>query len=95
MLEAWPEEVFGHLGKDFALVSGFLHYKAELYADAVEQLKPLAEDQAYTRKHPSVLYYLGRAHYASVTYGKAVNALERYIDVQRAAGQPLLPASAR
>jgi spermidine synthase len=95
VLEAWPEEVFGHLGKDFALVSGFLHYKAELYADAVEQLKPLAEDQAYTRKRPAVLYYLGRAHYASVTYGKAVTALERYIDLQRAAGQPLLPASAR
>ena len=94
VLEAWPEEVFGHLGQDFALVSGFLHYKTELYADAVEQLKPLAEDQAFTRKRPAVLYYLGRAHYASVTYGKAVSALERYIDLQRAAGQPLLPASA-
>ncbi len=95
VIEAWPAEVFGHLGKDFALVSGFLHYKAELYADAVEQLKPLAEDDSYVRRRPAVLYYLGRAHYASVTYGKAVAALERYIDLQRAAGQPLLPASAR
>ena len=95
MLEAWPEELWGRLGQDFALVSGFLHYKAELYADAVEQLKPLADDVTYARQRPAVLYYLGRAHYASVTYGKAVAALERYIDAQRAAGQPLLPASAR
>jgi spermidine synthase len=95
ILEAWPEELFGRLGKDFALLSGFLHYKAELYADAVEQLKPLAEDPTFTRKRPAVLYYLGRAHYASVTYGKAISALEKYVDLQRAAGQPLLPASAR
>jgi spermidine synthase len=95
VLEAWPEELFGRLGHDFALVSGFLHYKTEFYADAVEQLKPLAEDAAYARRRPAVLYYLGRAHYASVTYGKAVAALDRYIDAQRAAGQPLLPASAR
>ncbi len=95
VLEAWPEDVWGQLGQDFTLVSGFLHYKAELYGDAVEQLKPLADDPAFVAKRPAVLYYLGRAHYASVTYGKAVAALERYIAAQEAAGQPLLPASAR
>jgi spermidine synthase len=95
VLEAWPEELWGHLGQDFALLSGFIHYKAELYADAVEQLKPLAHDVTYARRRPAASYYLGRAHYASVTYGKAVAALERYIEAQSAAGQPLLPASAR
>jgi spermidine synthase len=95
VLDAWPQELWGRLGNDFALLSGFLHYKTELYADAVEQLAPLAADAAYIRKRPAVLYYLGRAHYANVSYRKAVDALERYIDAQRAAGQPLLPASAR
>jgi spermidine synthase len=95
VLEGWPEALWGRLGKDFALLSGFLHYKVELYADAVRELKPLVDDPSFVRTRPAVLYYVGRAHYASVTYGKAVAALERYIDAQRAAGQPLLPASAR
>ena len=79
MLETWPESVWGKLGKDFALLSGFLHYKTEFYGDAIDELKPLADDPAYVARRPAVLYYLGRAYFANANYGKAVATLERYI----------------
>ena len=94
VLETWPESVWGKLGKDTELLSGVLHYKTEFYGDAIDQLKPLADDPSYVARRPALLYYLGRAYYANANYRKAVAALERYIPAQRAAGQPLLPISA-
>jgi spermidine synthase len=93
ILDKWPEPLWTGLGQDFALLSGFLDYKAEFYTDAVDTLKPLSEDAAYVARRPEVLYYLGRAHYASAAYGKAVDALERFIRSQRVLGRPVLPAS--
>jgi hypothetical protein len=93
VLDRWPEALWTGLGQDFALLSGFLDYKAEFYTDAVDTLKPLAEDAAYVARRPEVLYYLGRAHYASAAYGKAVDALERFVRSQRVLGRPVLPAS--
>jgi spermidine synthase len=93
LLDKWPEPLWAGLGQDFALLSGFLDYKAEFYSDAVETLKSLADDAAYVAQRPEVLYYLGRAHYASAAYGKAVDALERFVRSQRVLGRPLLPAS--
>jgi hypothetical protein len=95
VIEPWPEEIWGHLGQDFSLLSGFLHYKAELYGDAIDELKPLADDAAFVARRPATLYYLGRAYYANLNYTKAAAALERYVLAQGAAGHPLLPASAR
>jgi spermidine synthase len=95
VLEGWPEKLWGHLGQDFALVSGFLHYKTEFYGDAIDQLRPLADDAGFSRRRPAVLYYLGRSYFANANYAKAVATLERYVEAQRTAGQPLLPASAK
>ena len=92
ILDKWPESLWTGLGKDFALLSGFLDYKAEYYGDAVDELKPLADDAAYVARRPELLYYLGRAHYASASYTKAVDALERYVRSQR---DPRPPAAAR
>ncbi len=94
ILDKWPEELWNGLGQDFALLSGFLDYKAEFYADAVESLKPLSDDAAFVARRPEVLYYLGRAHYASAAYGKAVDALERFVRSQRVLNRPVLPARA-
>jgi hypothetical protein len=95
IIEDWPEQTWGgKLGKDFSLLTGFLDYKAEFYGDAVDELKPLADDSAYAAKRPELLYYLGRSYFANASCAKAVAALERYIDLQKAAGRPLLPASA-
>jgi len=93
ILDKWPEPLWAGLGQDFALLSGFLDYKAEFYSDAVDTLKPLAEDAAFVARRPEVLYYLGRAHYASAAYGKAVDALERFVRSQRVLDRPVLPAS--
>ena len=68
---------------------------ARLAARLPDELKPLADDPAYVARRPAALYYLGRAYYANLNFRKSVDALERYIVVQGAAGQPLLPASAR
>ena len=82
------------LGKDFALLSGFLDYKAEFYNDAVDELRPLSDDAAFVARRPELLYYLGRAYYANASYVKAVDALERFIRSQTILDRPLLPASA-
>jgi spermidine synthase len=93
ILEKWPESLWTGLGSDFSLLEGFLDYKAEEYIDAVEELKPLAADPAFAARRPELFYYLGRAHYANASYTKAVAALEKFIEGQRALGRPLLPAS--
>ncbi|MBN2575647.1 MAG: fused MFS/spermidine synthase [Deltaproteobacteria bacterium] len=96
VIEDWPEETWGaKLGKDFALLTGFLDYKAEFYGDAIDELKPLADDTDFVRRRPELLYYLGRSYFANANCAKAVAALERYIPAQRALGRPLLPASAQ
>jgi len=95
LVEDWPEETWGgKLGKDFSLLTGFLDYKAEFYGDAIDELKPLADDADYVRRRPELLYYLGRSYFANANCAKAVAALERYLVAQQALGRPLLPASA-
>jgi len=92
VLEAWPEDLWAGLGKDFSLLTGFLDYKAEIYADAIDELKALADDATYVARRPEVLYYLGRSHYAGAQFTKAVDALERYIRSQTVLGRDILPA---
>jgi spermidine synthase len=95
LVEDWPEETWGgKLGKDFSLLTGFLDYKAEFYGDAIDELKPLADDADYVRRRPELLYYIGRSYFANANCAKAVAALERYIAAQQALGRPLLPPSA-
>ena len=95
VVEDWPEETWGgKLGKDFALLTGFLDYKTEFYGDAIDELKPLSDDAEYVKRRPELLYYLGRSYFANASCAKAVAALERFIATQSALGRPLLPASA-
>jgi spermidine synthase len=91
VLEGWPEDLWAGLGKDFSLLTGFLDYKAEIYADAIDELKALADDAAYVARRPEVLYYLGRSHYAGSQFTKAVDALERYVRSQSVLGREILP----
>jgi hypothetical protein len=92
VLESWPEDLWAGLGKDFSLLTGFLDYKAEIYADAIDELKALSEDATYVARRPELLYYLGRSHYAASQFTKAVDALERYIRSQTVLGRDVLPA---
>jgi spermidine synthase len=93
ILNKWPEPLWTGLGKDFAMLSGFLEYKAEFYNDAVDDLRPLSEDAAFIARRPETLYYLGRAYYANASYVKAIDALERFVKSQTILQRPLLPAS--
>ena len=92
-MEDWPEEMWTGLGKDFSMLSGFLDYKAEMYADSIEELKTLADDSTYVARHPEVLYYLGRSYYAAAQFMKAADALERYVRSQSVLERPLLPGA--
>jgi spermidine synthase len=93
VVEKWPEKTWGKLGRDFSLVSGFLDYKTEFYGDAIDELKVLADDNAYVTRRPALLYYLGRSYFANANYAKAVATLERYIEAQTALGRALLPSA--
>ena len=94
ILEDWPERRWGGaLGKDFSMLSGFLDYKAEFYGDAVDELKPLADDAEFVERRPELLYYLGRAYFANASCAKAVKSLEEFIELQSALGRPVLPES--
>jgi uncharacterized protein HemY len=96
IVEDWPEQTWGlKLGKDFSVLTGFLDYKAEFYGDAVDELKPLADDADFVKRRPELLYYLGRSYFANANCAKAVAALERYIVAQAALGRPVLPGSAK
>jgi spermidine synthase len=92
VLEAWPEDLWAGLGKDFSLLTGFLDYKAEIYADAIDELKALSDDATYVARRPELLYYLGRSYYAASQFTKAVDALERYVRSQTVLGRDILPA---
>ena len=59
-------------------------YKADLDDDAVDRLKPLADDAAYVERRPSVLYYLARAEYGNGLFEAAVRNMERYLDATTA-----------
>jgi spermidine synthase len=96
IVEDWPEQTWGaKLGKDFSLLTGFLDYKAEFYGDAIDELKPLADNAEFVKRRPELLYYLGRSYFANANCAKAVAALERYILAQEALGRAVLPGSAK
>ncbi|HEY5453261.1 MAG TPA: fused MFS/spermidine synthase [Polyangia bacterium] len=93
VLEDWPEDLWAGLGKDFSLLTGFLDYKAEIYADAIDELKALADDATYVARRPELLYYLGRSYYAASQFTKAVDTLERYVRSQTVLGRDVLPSA--
>jgi len=93
VLEDWPEDLWAGLGKDFSLLTGFLDYKAEIYADAIDELKALADDSTYVARRPELLYYLGRSYYAASQFTKAVDTLERYVRSQTVLGRDVLPSA--
>ncbi len=76
----WPEKYVEEGGKDLQLVVGYLLYKAEMEDDAVDRLKPLAADEAYVKRRPSLLYYLARAYYGEAFYEAGAREMNRYLD---------------
>ena len=90
-MEKWPAAVWEHPNQDFALLAGFLHYKAEFYQDAVGLLLPLTKDEAYLQRRPEALYYLARARFARADHRHAVENFERFVALQSALGRPVLP----
>lgn len=91
VMEDWPAALWDKPSNDFALLAGFLHYKAEFYEDAIGLLKPLSDDLAYLARRPEALYYLGRARFAYAHHGKAIEAFEQFIALQSKLGRIVEP----
>ncbi len=79
VLKEWPGYLLGEGGQDLALLVGMLLYKAELYGESIDRLKPLLDDPAYVARRPGLLYYLARAEYGDAIYDAAVRNMERFL----------------
>ena len=77
----WPERWVDEAGQDFQLVMGYLLYKTDLEDDALDHLKPLAQDAAYCKRRPAVLYYEARAYYSWAIYGAGTREMRKYMDL--------------
>jgi hypothetical protein len=78
-MRKWPESYIDEGGSDLELLLGYLLYKTDLDDDAVDRLKPLADDKAFVARRPVVLYYLARAEYGNGMFEPAVRNMERYM----------------
>lgn len=78
-LSSWPGRWIEEGGADLELLVGFLLYKTELVDDAVDRLRPLADDPDYVARRPALLYYLARAEYENAMPRQALAHLERYL----------------
>jgi spermidine synthase len=90
-MRKWPEKWIDEGGQDLNLTLGYLLYKADLDDDAVDRLKPLADDAKYVARRPAVLYYLARAEYGNGMFPAAVRNMERYIDAVAPSLSPTQP----
>jgi hypothetical protein len=63
-------------------------YKADLDDVACDRLKPLADDAAFAKKRPAVLYYLARAEYGAGLFEASVRNMDRYLDATTGAATP-------
>jgi hypothetical protein len=79
VLRDWPEHLLVEGGPDLSLLVGVLLYKAELYGEAVDRLKPLLDDPAYVARRPALYYYLARAEYGDAIYDAAARNMERFL----------------
>jgi spermidine synthase len=78
-LKAWPESWVDEAGPDLELLLGYVEYKADLPDEALDRLKPLADDATYVARRPATLYYLGRAEYGDGLFEAGVRNLERWM----------------
>jgi spermidine synthase len=90
-LKSWPGRWIDEGGADLELLVGFLLYKTELVDDAVDRLRPLAEDPDYVARRPALLYYLARAEYENAMPRQAVAHLARYLSVAPPPIAPMVP----
>jgi spermidine synthase len=65
-------------GRDVTLLMGYVAFKALAFPSARTLLKPLARDDAYTRRRPAAVYYAGRVAYGMGKFRDGVDLLLRF-----------------
>lgn len=78
-LRDWPMKWVEQMGPTVRFLLGYLLYKAELPAEAMEHLAEISDDTAYLDKHPSVLFYLALVQMDSGKPRQAVRNMDRFV----------------
>lgn len=82
LLRGWPPGWLDQSGPELGLLTGYILYRAGLFGEAVERLKPLALE-SFVARHPVLLYFLARAEYSSGLHAAGAREMERFLAVSR------------
>jgi hypothetical protein len=82
LMRRWPPAWIDQGRPELVLLVGYVLYRAGLFGEALERLKPLVEE-SFVARHPALLYFLARAEYQSGLYAAGARDMERYLDSTR------------
>ena len=75
-----PSSYIDEGGRDLQLLLGYLDVQGRSRRRRLDRLKPLADDAAFAKRRPAVLYYLARAEYGAGLFEAAVRNMDNYLD---------------
>jgi tetratricopeptide (TPR) repeat protein len=79
-VEALPSRLRRSAGPGWDVYEGYLHYKADEHEEAATLFEDvLRAHDDFARTHPSVYYFLARAHDAQHHFDKAVRNMRAYV----------------
>ncbi len=84
-LESIPASLLKHFGSSQRLLRGYVLYKNGEHDLAVGELEAIARtDPEFTRAHPELYFFLGRAHDGLTHFDKALRSMRVYVEAQTA-----------
>ena len=82
-LETIPASLLKHFGSGQRLLRGYVLYRNGDHDQAVGELEAIARtDPEFTRQHPELYFFLGRAHDALTHFDKAVRSIRVYVEAR-------------
>jgi tetratricopeptide (TPR) repeat protein len=80
-LDSIPASLLKHFGSGMRLLRGYVLYRSGDHDQAVGELEAIARsDPEFTRAHPELYFFLGRAHDALTHFDKAVRSIRAYVE---------------
>ena len=84
-LEGIPASLLKHFGSSQRLLRGYVLYKNGEHDLAVGELEAIARtDPEFTRAHPELYFFLGRAHDGLTHFDKALRSMRVFVEAQTA-----------
>jgi tetratricopeptide (TPR) repeat protein len=82
-LETIPASLLEHFGPSQRLLRGYVLYRNGEHDQVIGELEAIARtDPQFTRAHPELYFFLGRAHDALTHFDKAVRSIRAYVEAQ-------------